>query len=471
MNYECLIGLEIHIKLNTKSKLFSRSLNSFITKPNKNICEIDLGLPGILPYLNKGVITKAIKLGLALNSKINKISLFDRKNYFYPDLSKGYQITQYNKPIIEGGYIELYSKSINVMIERVQIEEDTASLFHDKFNEFSAIDYNRSGIPLLEVVTFPHVLSSSDAVFFLKILHSIVKIINISDGNLHNGSFRVDVNVSVREKGSNILGNKVEIKNLNSFKFIRKSIDYEFNRQIDLISNGEKINSETRLYNPALNKTLLMRKKEDKYDYKYFPDPDLLPLKIKNNLINKIKNKMNDLPVNIYNHCINTYKLSNSDSLFLSLNIDLYNYFKKVVIYYNYPINVFNFIKKELIKTSDCFSFFKKKIISEEHVARIIYLLNNNFISNESSKIILKKLIENKSNPDEILNSFDLTQVNDLILIKNIVIKELEFNNNAILDYKSGNKKALGFIIGNILKKFKNLNPKSLKHILESLLS
>ena len=298
--WDPVIGLEIHVQLSTKSKIFSSASTNFGAKQNTQACAIDLGLPGVLPVLNEQAVFMAIKLGLAIGGKISNNSIFARKNYFYPDLPKGYQISQYEIPIVLGGSvnIEFENKIKKINITRAHLEEDAGKSIHDLYEDESAIDLNRAGTPLIEIVSEPEMTSANEAVQYLKKIHSLVKYLNISDGNMEEGSFRCDANISLKKSGSKTLGTRAEIKNINSFKFVENAINFEINRQSQILNDGGTIIQETRLYNSSKNETKSMRSKEEANDYRYFPDPDLLPVSISKKLIEEIKNNMPELPEN-----------------------------------------------------------------------------------------------------------------------------------------------------------------------------
>ena len=333
IEYESVIGLEVHVQLKTKSKIFSQASTNFGANPNTQACAVDLGLPGVLPVLNKEAVRMAITFGLAVGARIENNSIFARKNYFYPDLPKGYQISQYEIPIVSGGSLDINANGElkKIRITRAHLEEDAGKSIHDLYENESAIDLNRAGTPLIEIVSEPDMRSSKEAVEYLKKIHNLVRYLDICDGNMQEGSFRCDANVSLRAKGSNELGIRTEIKNLNSFKFVEQAINFEISRQTQVLSKGNNVVQETRLYDPNKNQTRSMRSKEEANDYRYFPDPDLLPVEITKETITKIMENMPELPDKRKTRFMNEYGLEEYDVDILIAEKSLSNYFEKVV--------------------------------------------------------------------------------------------------------------------------------------------
>ena len=463
------IGLEIHIQLNTKTKLFSNSSTKFGKKENTQISIIDLGFPGTMPSLNKEVISKAIKFGIAINGKISDIISFDRKHYFYPDLPKGYQITQKEYPIIKNGYVMLESGK-KIFILYAHIEEDAGKLIHNKHN--TSIDFNRAGIPLIEVVSSPNISNEKEAIEYLKYIHSLAKYLNISDANLEEGSFRCDVNISVKDKKSKTLGKKVEIKNINSFKFIKKSILYEIKRQINLLEKNQEILQETRSYDEKKNITFSLRSKENSEDYCFFKEPDIPSFLVSQKLIDKIKNSMPVLPNVIKNKLINKYSFNKDIANLISKDIKLFNFLEEVIKITNIPsknianyiiTHIFYLLKKykllfnnDIISVKD-FSFF----ISQEHEKKI---------SSFTLKKILEDLIINKKDIDTIKNIYFTKKISDQEIQKKIHNILLLYNKE-VLEFKNGKKKIFGYLMGKILKHINNqVHPSKIKNILLLLL-
>ena len=350
MSWETVIGLETHVQLSTKTKLFSRASTAFGASPNTNVNLIDCGLPGVLPSVNKEAFYKAIRFGMAIDAQINQTSIFDRKNYFYADLPKGYQITQMDLPIVLGGSIDIQLeesiKTIN--ITRAHLEEDAGKSIHDEYDGFSAIDLNRAGTPLLEIVSEPEISDAKEAVAYMKAMHQLVTYLDVSDGNMAQGSLRCDANVSIRKKGEKELGTRTEIKNINSFKFIEKAINFEINRQIKLLENGEKVTQETRLYDSSKDETRPMRSKEFANDYRYFPEPDLLPIILEKDFIQCILDDMPEMPNEKKERFVSQFSLSKYDADLLAADKDIANYFEEVVKISNSPKLSTNWIMGEL---------------------------------------------------------------------------------------------------------------------------
>ena len=334
MAWETVIGLEIHSQLNTKSKIFSGASTEFGAEPNTQACAVDLGLPGVLPVLNKEVVNMALRFGLAVNAKINQRSIFARKNYFYPDLPKGYQISQFEIPIVGKGAIDISTKEGGakmVGITRAHLEEDAGKSIHDLYEDYSAIDLNRAGTPLLEIVSEPDMRSAKEAVAYAKKIHALVQYIGICDGNMQEGSFRCDANVSIRKKDTEELGTRTELKNINSFKFLEKAINIEIERQQDILEDGGNVVQETRLYDAVKDETRSMRTKEEANDYRYFPDPDLLPVDIENELLTEIKNSLPELPTEKKNRFVSEFGLSDYDAENLTAQKSLADYYEAML--------------------------------------------------------------------------------------------------------------------------------------------
>lgn len=333
MKWEPIIGLEVHIQLRTKSKIFSGAATTYGATPNTQACAIDLGLPGVLPILNKKVIRLAVRFGLSIKAFIPNYSVFSRKNYFYPDLPKNYQISQYDFPIIKNGYLDIENEDgiKRIHITRAHLEEDSGKSFHEEKQGYSGIDFNRAGIPLLEIVSEPEIRSSQEAIAYLKTLHSLVRYIGVSDANMQEGAFRCDVNISLRLKGERKFGTRAEIKNINSFRFVERAILFEVNRQKEILENGGTVIQETRLYNSVKDETRLMRIKEKACDYRYFPDPDLLPVVISSSFINEVKKQLPELPWEKRKRFIADYQLNDYDAKLLTLNIETANYFETIL--------------------------------------------------------------------------------------------------------------------------------------------
>ena len=469
--WESVIGLEIHVQLNTKSKLFSGASTDFGAEPNTQACNIDLGLPGVLPVLNKEVLKMAVKFGLAINATINSPTNFARKNYFYPDLPKGYQISQLDDPIVEGGSIDIISeeKTKKIGITRAHLEEDAGKSLHEDYEGMTGVDLNRAGTPLLEIVSEPDIRSAEEAIAYLKKIHSLVRYLNISDGNMAEGSMRCDANVSVRKKGDANLGTRTEIKNVNSFKFVERAINYEIKRQISLLTNGQEITQDTILYDSAKDETRPMRSKEYANDYRYFPEPDLLPVIIEDDFIEKVKRHLPELLEDKKIRFINSFELSDYDADVLVANRDIANYFEGVVEITKEPKLSANwvmgdlsaFLNKENLEISE-------SKISYKNLANLILRILDKTISGKIAKEIFEIMWETSHDPDKIIEEKGLKQVTDTSEIEKLIDLVLEQNPKQLSDLKSGKDKLFGFFVGQVMKASKGkANPSQVNKILK----
>lgn len=457
MQWQTDIGLEIHIQLKTNSKLFSSASTKFGEIPNANTSFIDAGFPGTLPVLNAKAVELAVMFALATSATINNFSYFERKNYFYPDLPKGYQITQNSLPIISGGHINILLKdnsSKSVSIHHAHLEEDAGKLIHSQQTASTYIDLNRAGNPLLEVVTNPCLNSAEEVITFLKEIHNLVKFLNISDGNMQEGSFRCDINISIRPKSQPTLGTKTEIKNLNSFKFIEKAINFEIQRQQKLLIDKQKILQETRLYCPDTNKTYLMRSKENAADYRYFKEPDLQPIIINAELILQIKNNMPKLPQAIRTELL-AYKVNHENISFVLNEKDIYDFFEKIrQLTKASPQKIVNFLKGPFISILNANNFtFANSPITPEDMALLLDDIVSEKVSNQTAKLILAKLIDKKNSLSSILAEIDANSENLSYDLHQIVEEILTANPEQVQEYKTGKEKILAFLIGQVLKR------------------
>ena len=467
-----VIGLEIHVQLNTKSKIFSSASTNFGANQNTQACAIDLGLPGVLPVLNEQAVFMAIKFGLAIGAKISNNSIFARKNYFYPDLPKGYQISQYEIPIVLGGSVNIESenKTKKINITRAHLEEDAGKSIHDLYEDESAIDLNRAGTPLIEIVSEPEMTNADEAIQYLKKIHSLIKYLNISDGNMEEGSFRCDANISLKKSGSKTLGTRAEIKNINSFKFVENAINFEINRQSQILNDGGTIIQETRLYNPSKNETKSMRSKEDANDYRYFPDPDLLPVSISKKLIEEIKSNMPELPENKKERFMSQYGLSDYDTSILITDRELSEFFEEVLNKKELnPKLTANWIITEMLALAKKSSLDVKDYpVTSEDLAILLTYIKDEVISSKQAKEIFERMWMNKEKSQEIIENEGLEQISDLGELNKIVDNIIKNNYKSVEDYQSGKTKLLGFFVGQVMKETQGrANPKIVNKLLK----
>ena len=419
--WEVVIGLEIHAQLAAKSKIFSGASSSYGGEPNTQACLVDLGYPGTLPVLNQKAIEMAIRFGLAVGAEISTRSIFARKNYFYPDLPKGYQISQLDLPIVVGGQMSILNNDGEeriIGITRAHLEEDAGKSIHDLFDGESAIDLNRAGTPLIEIVSEPDMRSAKEAVTYLKKIHSIVKSLGISDGNMEEGSFRCDANISLRKPGENF-GIRAEIKNINSFKFVENAINYEVDRQQDILESGGAVNQETRLYDPKKDETRPMRSKEEANDYRYFPDPDLLPVEITDEQISEIEKSLPELPDAKKKRFIEQYGLKNDDAEILSSSLELSEYFENASSYVSSKFQLLaNFILSEVIGLCNKHNLdISESPVDPEEVAKLVTYVNDEKISIKQAKDVLNESWKNKARVDEIIKSKNIEQISNVDLL------------------------------------------------------
>ena len=477
MKWQTVIGLEIHAQLATKSKIFSGSSTLYGGAPNTQACAVDLGLPGVLPVINEQVISMAIKFGLAIGAEIPEKSIFARKNYFYPDLPKGYQISQFELPIVANGQIEIETeerKSKVIKITRAHLEEDAGKSIHGEFGNNTAIDLNRAGNPLLEIVSEPDMNNAKEAISYLKKIHSLVQYLEICDGNMQEGSFRCDANVSVRHIDEKELGTRTEIKNLNSFKFIESAINYEVSRQIDSIESGKRITQETRLYDPNKNETRPMRSKEEANDYRYFPDPDLLPIFISDEMKIKIKKQIPELPDEKRARFIKELGLSEYDSINLTINPDIAYYFEETLKITDDPKICANWIMGDLSAALNKENKnLKNNPVSSKMLGEMINLIKNNTISGKIAKIVFEAMWNGEGNAKEIIKDKNLQQVTDSKEIEKFVDEAINENKTQVDQYKKSpdekKQKLISFFVGQIMKKSKGkANPSQVNQLLKN---
>ncbi len=451
--YEAVIGIETHIQLKTKSKIFCADATNFEASDNENASAISAGMPGTLPVLNKEVVEMAIRTGLALNCHIRKDSVFSRKNYFYPDLPKGYQISQYDKPICENGFVEIWlnGKHQKVSITRAHLEEDAGKSTH--FGDYTLINLNRAGVPLLEVVSGPDMHTAQEAAEYGRTIRQIVRYLDVCDGNLEEGSLRCDVNISVRKKGQQTLGTKVEIKNINSFRFIEKAVEYEFERQVDAVESGQKIIQETRLYDPDKNRTFSMRTKEDAEDYRYFPDPDLLPVILTDEKISSHKKNLPEMPSVKMQRFMSQLELGESDALFLTSEKNIADYFENVFLESNNAKSSANWVTTELMRELNSRNVkIEDSPVEAKRLGQLIQLIDKKTISGKIAKTLLIEMWTNSKGPEEIAKEKNLTALNDSSQVEKIVQQVIDDNPDQAAEYRSGKTKIIGFFVGAVMK-------------------
>ena len=472
LDWEAVIGLEVHVQLSTKSKLFSGASTNFGALPNTQACNIDLAMPGVLPVLNEEVLKMAVKLGIALNANINSPTSFARKNYFYPDSPKGYQISQMDKPIVESGYldIELENETVKrIGVTRAHLEEDAGKSLHEDFEGQSGIDLNRAGTPLIEIVSEPEISTSAEAVAYLKSIHSIIRYLEISDGNMAEGSMRCDANVSVRKKGTTKLGTRTETKNVNSFRFVEKAIQYEINRQINELESGKTITQETRLYDSQTNTTRPMRSKEYANDYRYFPEPDLLPVILEKEFLESVSKSMPELPNEKRLRFQENYELNDYDSRLLVADRELANFFEEVVKKSNSPKLSANWVMGEFLAELNKNNLpINKSKISAKRLGTLIARIEDSTISGKIAKDVFEKMWSSSKDADEIIKKEGLQQVTDLSEIESMVEKVINDNPDQHQKYLSGKDRLFGFFVGQVMKESQGkANPSQVNEILK----
>ena len=473
-SYEVVIGLEVHAQVTSNSKLFSSSSTKFGAEPNTQVSLVDAAFPGMLPVINEFCIKQAIKTGIGLRAKINNKSVFDRKNYFYADLPQGYQISQYKYPIVGEGKVILdmpYGQK-EIGIERLHLEQDAGKSIHDIDPESTMVDLNRSGVALMEIVSKPDLRSPEEVNIYIKKLRSIMRYLGTCDGNMQEGSLRADVNVSVKKKGEDKLGTRCEIKNVNSIKFMQMAIIYEANRQVDLIEDGKIIDQETRLFDTKKNETRSMRSKEDAHDYRYFPDPDLLPLEITDEFINTIKSDIPELPDEKKKRFIEKFKLTPYESTILVSDLETSKYFENVIKNSDVKLST-NWITGELFALlNDRNLEISNSPISSKNLSKLINLIKNGTISGKIAKTVFELMSDGDKDPELIVNEKGLKQQSDPKELENLIVKIIEDNKEKVEEYKSGKDKLFGFFVGQAMKASGGkANPKLLNEILKNKLS
>ncbi len=465
-DYEIVIGLEVHSELSTKTKIFCSCPTEFGGEPNTHCCPVCMAMPGTLPVLNEKVVEYAIKAGLATNCEIASISKNDRKNYFYPDLPKAYQISQYDMPLCEHGYIEIEvnGEKKKIGLTRIHIEEDAGKLNHDDYGRGSLVDLNRAGVPLIEIVSEPDLRSSEEVDLYLKKLKSILEYIEVSDCKMQEGSLRADVNVSVRKKGQKEFGTRTEMKNMNSFRSIVRAIDYEAERQIEVLEDGGKIDQETLRWDDVSGKTFPMRDKEDAQDYRYFPDPDLVAIKISEEMKENIRKSLPEMPESRKERYINEYKLPEYDSNILISSKYFSDLFEGATKICNNPKSVSNWIMTDITKELNEKELEPSDIpFTAEELGKLVVLIDKGTISSSIAKKVLDEMFKEPRDPQKIIEEKGWVQISDEGAIKEIVLKIIEANPQSVADFKAGKDKAVGFLVGQAMKETKGkANPQML---------
>ncbi len=468
--YEVVIGLEVHAQVTSESKLFSTSSTKFGAEPNTQVSLVDAAMPGMLPVINKYCVKQAIKTGIGLKAKINKRSVFDRKNYFYADLPQGYQISQFKDPIVGEGKVilDMPDGQKQVGIERLHLEQDAGKSIHDLDPKNTFIDLNRSGVALMEIVSKPDLRSPDEVNEYIKKLRSIMRYLGTCDGNMQEGSLRADVNVSVRKKGSKEFGTRCEIKNVNSIKFMQMAIEYEANRQVDLIEDGQTIDQETRLFDTKKNETRSMRSKEDAHDYRYFPDPDLLPLEVSDEFINQLQSEIPELPDEKKKRFIDQFKLTSYEANIMVSDIETSNYFEDVVkksdvkLATNWIIGeLFAALNEKNLEITD-------SPISAGNLSKLINLIKDGTISGKIAKTVFEQMMEGDKDPKKIVEEKGLKQESDPKALEALIDKVIDNNRDKTTEYKSGKVKLFGFFVGQVMKVSQGkANPKLVNEILK----
>jgi aspartyl-tRNA(Asn)/glutamyl-tRNA(Gln) amidotransferase subunit B len=472
MEWETVIGLEIHTQLATQSKIFSGAATAYGAEPNTQACAVDLGLPGVLPVLNEEAVHKAVIFGMAIEADISPYSVFARKNYFYPDLPKGYQISQMELPIVGNGHldIEVDGVSKRIGITRAHLEEDAGKSLHEDFHGLTGIDLNRAGTPLLEIVSEPDMRSAKEAVAYMRKLHELVRYLDICDGNMQEGSFRCDANVSVRPKGQKEFGTRAEIKNINSFKFVEKAINHEIERQIELIENGGKVVQETRLYDSVKDETRSMRSKEEANDYRYFPDPDLLPILISEEYKAVVKAQLPELPQAKKHRFKDQYALDDENATLLTYSCQVADYFEAVLKESGCEAKLCaNWITGELSAALNKAGLeIQDSPVSSQRLAGLLARINDNTISGKIAKQVFEAMWQSSATADEIIAEKGLKQITDTGAIEAIIDKIIAANPGQVEQYRSGKDKVFAFFVGQVMKEMQGkANPAEVNKMLK----
>ncbi|MFH2092007.1 MAG: Asp-tRNA(Asn)/Glu-tRNA(Gln) amidotransferase subunit GatB [Pseudomonadota bacterium] len=472
MQFEPVIGLEVHAQLKTKTKIFCSCSTQFGNPPNANTCPVCTGMPGMLPVLNKTAVSFAIKAALATNCTINRESRFDRKNYFYPDLPKGYQISQYAQPIAEHGHLDIQTESggaRTIGITRIHMEEDAGKLIHDPVRAKSMVDLNRTGVPLIEIVSDPDIRTAQQAGAYLRKLHAILKYIDVCDGNMEEGSFRCDANISLRPVGQEAFGIRTELKNLNSFKNVEKAILYEIERQTYVLEEGNFVIQETRLWDPSKNKTVSMRGKEQAHDYRYFPDPDLVPLIVDDPWIDRMKQQMPELPDARQNRFIFEYGLAAEDAMVLTSSIELADFFETTAADLTDKKQAANWVMTHLLAMLNAKGIdITQTPVTAQAFSKLLALIETNTITAGTARTVFEDMVETNKNPETIVQEKGLEQVSDLLALENMVTAVIARNPDEAGAYRSGKTKLFSFFMGQIMKETQGkADPKMISQLIK----
>jgi aspartyl-tRNA(Asn)/glutamyl-tRNA(Gln) amidotransferase subunit B len=475
MEYEPVMGLEIHAQMKTESKIFCGCSTKFGASPNTHTCPVCLGMPGVLPVLNRGVVEFAIRMALATHCSIAPLAQFARKNYFYPDLPKGYQISQYELPLARNGWVEIENSndSKRVRIHRIHMEEDAGKLVHDEHQPVSYVDFNRTGVPLIEIVSEPDIATPEEAAAYLKTLREILRYLEICDGNLEEGSMRCDANISLRPAGTSTLGTKVELKNMNSFKNVQKALEFEIRRQKALLERGESLVQETRLWDAGRNVTLSMRSKEEAHDYRYFPDPDLIPIVVSEEWVEQVRDGLPELPEAKRDRFLRDYALPAYDAKVLTSSKPLANYFEAAVKEFERPKALSNWIMSELLRELNRDDReIEECPVSPENMADLLRLLDSGVISGKIAKAVFEKMYASGKSARQIVDEEGLVQVSDESEIETIIEQIFLDNPKEVEQLRTGKDKLFGFFIGEVMRKTKGkANPQLVNQILRKKLN
>ncbi len=470
-DFETVIGLEVHAQLKTLSKIFCSCSTRFGDEPNSNTCPVCTGMPGVLPVLNKRAVEYAIQMALAVDCQVRGRSVFARKNYFYPDLPKGYQISQYETPLAEHGHLTILvqDQEKDVGITRIHMEEDAGKSIHSSWEGVSYVDLNRTGVPLLEIVSEPDIRSPGEAAAYLKALRDILRYLNISDGNMEEGSFRCDANVSVRPKGGDKYGTRTEIKNLNSFRNVQKALEYEVSRHVDLLMDKEEVVQETRLFDPDQGVTKSMRGKEEAHDYRYFPDPDLVPLEVDPEWAQSLREALPELPIAKLNRFIRDYSLPLEDVRVLTGERDLADFFEESVRQYHEPKKIANWMLSELLRELNQADIpVSQARIQPGHLAELVRLVEEETISGKIAKDIFPEIFAQGQSPEQLVRDRGLAQISDSQALEGVVDEVISENPDEVRKYQGGRTKLMSFFVGQVMKKTKGqANPSLVNQILQ----